>query len=496
MNKQTLCLVGGAVGSYLAIKHYGTPQQRPVQPHLTAEHLNQQLFLLPQKFKFTTTLAFCDAVTNSESGADILSSTDAEVPSVLEENDQQPSKKRVGFKERRFIEYENRIRAYSTPDKIFRYFATYKIIYENGQSDIYMTPEDFLRSITPGEVQPENLGLDKYKVKKVTDNIKMTLPAKELSAHNNVFHALGECGFISFSDYLFLLTVLSTPARNFEIAFQMFDLNGDGDVDVEEFQQVTNTARSQTSIGMRHRDHKNTGNVVRPFSESNSAIITYFFGPPEDRKKLTVKRFIEFQKNLQEDILYLEFAKHADEDGILPEVKFIRMLLAYSGLSDKKQKAILKRVRKEYKKKKPAEEDEGSAEKGEEAEEEEQGPLGLTFEECRSFFEFLKHINDIDLAFDFYNYAGTDIDKETLKQVAKTVASEDISDHIIDVVFTAFDEDGNGTLSNKEFVAVMKRRLMRGLEKPKDTGLFRLLEAAWQCALKTTLDSEVFSKKA
>jgi len=27
-----------------------------------------------------------------------------------------------------------------------------------------MTPEDFLRSITPGEKQPENLGLDKFKV--------------------------------------------------------------------------------------------------------------------------------------------------------------------------------------------------------------------------------------------------------------------------------------------------------------------------------------------
>ena len=50
-------------------------------------------------------------------------------------------------------------------------------------------------------------------------------------------------------------------------------------------------------------------------------------------------------------------------------------------------------------------------------EEEDEGPSGLTFDECRSFFEFLKHINDIDLAFDFYNYAGTDIDKETMKQV-------------------------------------------------------------------------------
>lgn len=33
---------------------------------------------------------------------------------------EEPRKKRVGFHDRRIIEYENRIRAYSTPDKIFR----------------------------------------------------------------------------------------------------------------------------------------------------------------------------------------------------------------------------------------------------------------------------------------------------------------------------------------------------------------------------------------
>jgi len=53
-----------------------------------------------------------------------------------------------------------------------------------------------------------------------------------------------------------LLTVLATPQRNFEIAFRMFDLNGDGRVDVHEFYQVTTTARSQTTVGMRHRDQK------------------------------------------------------------------------------------------------------------------------------------------------------------------------------------------------------------------------------------------------
>ena len=48
-------------------------------------------------------------------------------------------------------------------------------------------------------------------------------------------YQLGAGGLISFSDYIFLLTVLSTSRRHFEIAFKMFDLNGDGNVSAKEF---------------------------------------------------------------------------------------------------------------------------------------------------------------------------------------------------------------------------------------------------------------------
>ncbi len=71
-------------------------------------------------------------------------------------------------------------------------------------------------------------------------------------------------------------------------------------------------------------------------------------------------------------------------------------------------------------------------------------------------------------------------------QVAKTVAAQELTDHVIDIVYTAFDDDANGTLSDKEFIAIMKRRLMRGLEKPKDTGFLRLLDATWRCAKETS----------
>ena len=47
-----------------------------------------------------------------------------------------------------------------------------------------------------------------------------------------------------------------------------------------------------------------------------------------------------------------------------------------------------------------------------------------------------------------------------------------------------FVEDGQ--LSNREFVSVMKRRLMRGLEKPKDIGFTKLLNSVWTCTKSQT----------
>ena len=79
----------------------------------------------------------------------------------------------------------------------------------------------------------------------------------------SIFQKLSSGGLISFSDYIFLLTVLSTSRRHFEVAFKMFDLNGDGDVDAKEFEVVTNLMKSQSSMGARHRDHGNTGNTFK-----------------------------------------------------------------------------------------------------------------------------------------------------------------------------------------------------------------------------------------
>lgn len=151
----------------------------------------------------------------------------------------------------------------------------------------------------------------------------------------------------------------------------------------------------------------------------NSALITYFFGPNMN-EKLTIENFLDFQEQLQREILSLEFErKEPNEEGKITEADFAELLLAYAGYPPKKKQKKLKRVKRRFR-------DHGK---------------GISKQDYLDFFHFLNNINDVDTALTFYHIAGASIDQQTLQHVAKTVAVVNLSDHVVDVVFTIFDEN-------------------------------------------------------
>lgn len=101
---------------------------------------------------------------------------------------------------------------------------------------LYLTPQDFLESVVEQEPRP------RLKRKQLTENeidsLKSNTPSLRHGS-SNLFRSLRDKGIISYTEYLFLLSVLTKPHSGFKIAFNMFDTDGNSKVDKSEFLVVS-----------------------------------------------------------------------------------------------------------------------------------------------------------------------------------------------------------------------------------------------------------------
>ena len=78
----------------------------------------------------------------------------------------------------------------------------------------------------------------RFKRKRLTETEVKDMMRRMPKLHknnDNFFRGLGNKGLISFSEYLFLLTILIKPQSGFKIAFAMLDQDGNQRIDKDEF---------------------------------------------------------------------------------------------------------------------------------------------------------------------------------------------------------------------------------------------------------------------
>ena len=138
------------------------------------------------------------------------------------------------------VHEENRVRHFGMPDNVFKFFAGYQVIDGKGRKEIMMSPKDFYCAVTPDTTLSHAVG----------DGVYTEVPENELSDitkldpmpdpdNDSVLNAIGKLGLFSYQDFYFLLTILSTPARYIDTAFQMFDITGGGNINAKEFAYVS-----------------------------------------------------------------------------------------------------------------------------------------------------------------------------------------------------------------------------------------------------------------
>ncbi|XP_030078663.1 calcium uptake protein 3, mitochondrial isoform X5 [Drosophila hydei] len=356
-----------------------------------------------------------------------------------------------------------------------RFIKFASVEYEN---QLYMTPQDFLESVVEQEPRPrlKRRALSTDEVEKYKDQ---TPAVKKGSSH--LFRNLRDKGIVSYTEYLFLLSVLTKPKSGFRIAFNMFDTDGNQRVDKSEFLVIisilagaiksiqdvepkTKELMERIFSGAwkeKHGDQtldeydsdsdsneKKETSLERDYVDDNeglqrrhmvaTTLQLHLFGK-RGTGVINYDHFYRFMDNLQTEVLELEFNEFSKGQTFITELDFAKILLRYTYLATDEYDVFLERLLQRVKDEK-----------------------GISFNDFRDFCHFLNNLDDFTIAMRMYTLADRSISKDEFARAAKICTGYSLSEHLIDTVFAIFDADGDGLLHYKEFIAIMKDRLHRG----------------------------------
>jgi len=336
------------------------------------------------------------------------------------------------------LDEENRIRQLWSPDKVFHYFASYQVVDKKGNKTIMMTPLDVYSAITPNCSLSHGSGGGVYTQVDAESFPVYFTPAPDPD-NTSVLNAIGRMGLFSYSDFCVLLTILSTPKRYIDTAFQVFDVTGEGSICAKEFAYVS-THMAFKIGGFGEYTDVDQAEVL----SSNSGLLNYLFGT--DRQGgVTQQQFQDLQTALLDEIIKLEFYEMDKENtGRISEVDFCKWLLQNAKLTSKKKKDMMKKIEQRW----PT-----------------QG-RGISFPSFKNIYHVLAGGADLQRALFYFDVEAIGIDIDEFKKIASWISKVEPSPHCSEVMFLLLDANQDGRLYQDTLGPVLfEWRNSRGLNK-------------------------------
>ncbi|KAJ3192480.1 hypothetical protein HK101_006513 [Irineochytrium annulatum] len=311
-------------------------------------------------------------------------------------------------------EYENKIRTFSHPIKVFNYFAS-----QEKDGVRYMTVYDFMHSLLP--------------YRSFHHHDVVSVPSAER------FFGLADTdgdGLISFSEYLLFVTFLGTDTRSWRVSFKIFDDDGNGTITKEEFQKIMVHQFANVKVA-----RMGSIEVKEHLNIPASGLVRYLFGK-KGQKVLTFDAFTEFMKKLQLEVLKLEFHQFDVQNDSISLKDFGRALIEYGP-----QKYLVETLAK-------VDAYPDTAER-------------VTFEQYQAFDDVARnHIEDLGIAYKYYpSLTDSSFTRVEFQTVMQRVTGLKLTDGQVDLLFHLFDRNRDGKMDEDEFYRfVIKGRSTRGLE--------------------------------
>lgn len=224
-----------------------------------------------------------------------------------------------------------------------------------------------------------------------------------------------QSGFVSFSEYSFFSKLLSTENAEFELAFQIFDLKGDGKVTKDEFEAVMSAHTSED------------------FSLANyQGLEERFFG--EDGKaELDYEKFVAFLSGMKTEVLKVAFQQHVKDDpegrGRISTESLVEIITKSVGTG--KTKALAHHMRSCT------------------------GKDLVTFDEFLTFQQLCRDLPHVERIMELYTMTGGRIGRDKFMRVFK-MQQPSASASEVDLLFSMFAEPTSKALDKESFLAFLE----------------------------------------
>ena len=166
-----------------------------------------------------------------------------------------------------------------------------------------------------------------------------------VAREGSLLNAINDHGLLSYTDFHFLLLLMSTPTRYLDIIFHGFDISADGSVEakVTLYQMSINCQRCDVVFFKQEFVHvlaRIANAKINPdqlmMEGASSGLVRYLFGD-DLSGSLTKEHFVKLQSDLIDDVLEMEFTRYVDSTKEnMSETDFCRHLLYSSSISQVK----------------------------------------------------------------------------------------------------------------------------------------------------------------
>lgn len=321
--------------------------------------------------------------------------------------------------------YENKIRFFAAPEKIFETFANVR-----NSEGVFMSYKDFFHSLTPYNYDVPAKGKADY-FEKFQPEILSIADAN----HDQK---------IDFDEYIFFVTLLQLPES--EIMRSIEKINPEEHkVNREQFAPELAKLRKMTALGQKQYNKSfmpDGRKITTGEKELTECITEHLF---KNKEYITIDDVIELKRKLKQALLHYEFHQFdVDKNGTISAEDFAKSLL--SCLSFSQATKYMRRI----------------------------NSLDLkgrvSFDEYVAFHGLIEKADIIKMKIALFRYLSRAMLRELCDDFQKVdpfcqEKGVSISDTQIDTFMKILDEDGNGMLDYEEVVDVLEGKKNIGLGK-------------------------------